>query len=143
MDEFFKNKETLDTFLNVHNFPCPVAGVLDEPYSQQSCLYRPTSLYRLKLCPSYVAWRAGMATQLSGLSEVRLKLPALLICTLVQYAGSKPQKKFFAGESVDYFFQCLSSRLKQQNDMLCLRFTAGKSWYKELHCSLFRRRGLF
>jgi hypothetical protein len=46
----------------------PVTGVLDEPYSQ---LTLPPSLHRLKPCPSYEAWRAGVATPLSGLSCVR------------------------------------------------------------------------
>ncbi len=49
-----------------------VAGVLDEPFSQltppSGVAYRPASLRRLEPCPSYVAWRAGMATPLSGLS---------------------------------------------------------------------------
>jgi hypothetical protein len=53
-----------------HNQLRPVAGVLDEPYSQLTQLsgvkpYRPASLHRQKLCPSYVAWRAGITTPLS------------------------------------------------------------------------------
>jgi hypothetical protein len=51
-----------------------VAGVLDEPYSQLSPLSgvaveaRQSTVHTLEPCPSYVAWRAGMATPLSGLS---------------------------------------------------------------------------
>ncbi len=50
-----------------------VAGVLDEPYSQLITLsgvavQARQSAYRLELYPSYVAWRASMATPLSGLS---------------------------------------------------------------------------
>jgi hypothetical protein len=48
------------------------AGVLDEPYSQLTPLsgvagHRPLVCICVR-CPSYVAWRSGMATQLSGLS---------------------------------------------------------------------------
>jgi hypothetical protein len=52
----------------------PGAGVLDEPYSQLSPLSgvaaqaRQSIGHRLEPCLSYVAWRAGMATPLSGLS---------------------------------------------------------------------------
>jgi hypothetical protein len=46
----------------------PMAGVLDESYSRISPLsgvaYKPPSLHRLETCPSYVAWRAGMAIPL-------------------------------------------------------------------------------
>jgi hypothetical protein len=54
-------------YLNDYCIPSPVAGVLDEPWSQLA----PLSLHTLKPCPSYVAWRAGMATPLSGFSWVR------------------------------------------------------------------------
>ncbi len=60
-----------------------VAGVLYEPSSQVTPLsgvelpYRPASLHRLEPCPSYVAWRAVMATPLSWLSwVVSSKTPA-------------------------------------------------------------------
>jgi hypothetical protein len=50
----------------------PMAGVLDEPYSQLTLLSgvagKAASLQRLEPCPSYVAWRVGMATPLSELS---------------------------------------------------------------------------
>jgi hypothetical protein len=50
----------------------PVAGVLDEPYSQLIPLSRvavqAVSLHRLEPRLSHVAWRAGMASPLSGLS---------------------------------------------------------------------------
>jgi hypothetical protein len=46
-----------------------VTGVLDEPYSQLSPLsgvaIQARQSTRLEPCPSYAAWRAGMATQLS------------------------------------------------------------------------------
>jgi hypothetical protein len=51
-----------------------MAGVLDEPHSQLTPLSgvavqaRQSTYSRLEPCPSYVAWRAGMATQLSELS---------------------------------------------------------------------------
>jgi hypothetical protein len=51
-----------------------VVGVLDEPYSQQTPFSgeavqaRQSTVHRLEPCPVYVAWRAGMATPLSGLS---------------------------------------------------------------------------
>jgi hypothetical protein len=50
-----------------------VAGVLDESYCQLTPLsgvgvQRPACLHRLAPCQFYEAWRAGMATQLSGLS---------------------------------------------------------------------------
>ncbi len=63
----------------VHMNPTiPVVGVLDEaldePYSAQpaqvSSRTCPPIYRRLEPCPSYVAWRAGMATLLSGLSWV-------------------------------------------------------------------------
>ena len=55
-----------------------LAGVLDEPFSQLTSLsgvavQARQSSGRLEPCPSYVAWRAGMATQLSGLSRVRFE----------------------------------------------------------------------
>ncbi len=49
----------------------PMAGVLDDPHSKLIPLsgvavqYRPACLPRLEPCPSYVAWRTGMATQMS------------------------------------------------------------------------------
>jgi hypothetical protein len=52
----------------------PVAGVSNEPYSQLSPLSgvavqaRQSTVHRLESCPSYVAWQAGTATPLSGLS---------------------------------------------------------------------------
>ncbi len=48
-----------------------VAGVLDDPFSQLTPLSRVAvqarraSLQQLEPCPSYVAWRAGLATLLS------------------------------------------------------------------------------
>ncbi len=52
----------------------PVAGLLVEPYRQLSPLSgvavqaRQSNVHRPKTCPSYVAWRAGMASPLSWLS---------------------------------------------------------------------------
>jgi hypothetical protein len=55
-----------------------VAGVLDEPFSQLTPLSRvavqalglQSTVHRLEPCPSYVAWRAGMAVLRSaGLAE--------------------------------------------------------------------------
>jgi hypothetical protein len=54
-------------------------GVLDEPYSQLIPLSRVAvqarRLHSLEQCLSCVSWQAGMATLLSWLSKVRLKLP--------------------------------------------------------------------
>jgi hypothetical protein len=46
-------------------------GVLDEPYNQLTPLsgVAVASLHRLETCPSYVAWRGGVAAPLSGLAE--------------------------------------------------------------------------
>jgi hypothetical protein len=59
---------------------CPVAGVLDEPYSPLTPLsevdVQAASLHRLEPCPSYVA-RHGHSGERAMLSKVCLKLPPL------------------------------------------------------------------
>jgi hypothetical protein len=61
-------------------YQVPVAGVLDEPYSQLTPLSGVAVQARQAgtvSCPSYVAWRAVVNTQfaeLALLSRVRLKL---------------------------------------------------------------------
>jgi hypothetical protein len=69
MAECYWSKESFPHSLAITRDNSSVAGVLDEPYSQLVPLsgvdVQASQFTRLEPCPSYVAWRAGMATPLS------------------------------------------------------------------------------